>query len=143
MVGYHRQDVLCARKGSCAKDDADLAAEAAASHERDPLGVFRKLVGELKGDATPEGMAHDRGTGVAELLEKVAQPACECAEGVVTTWLVRGPVPHKVGSDHVCVACQGRHDWLPGGAAAAQPVQEHDHGPAGIARDPVDHSVPV
>ena len=61
------------------------------------------LIGELHGHAAAERVADDGDAFVAQVLQKVAQPAGERAERVVRARLVRLAVAEQVRSDDVRV----------------------------------------
>ena len=142
-MGDHRQDQLGSRERRGPQGDAHLAAEPPAGHEHGAFAVVVVLVGELHGDAAAQRVTDHGGAVVAEQLQQIAKPTRQRAQRVVRLGLVGVPVTEEVGSDHMCMLGQCRHHRNPRGAAARDPMNQHDNGKARIPRHAVGDPVPV
>jgi hypothetical protein len=87
--------------------------------------VLRELVGELEGDAAAEAVTRDRGGRVAEGEQEVPDHGGVGSEGVVATRGVGLAVPGEVDRDHGVCAGERADHAVPGPAAVAETVDEH------------------
>ena len=109
-AGQQRQHPLRSGQRGCSQERADLAAQAAAVHQHQPLAALRELVGQLHRDAAAERVPDECGAVVAQRHEHVPHAAGVRAERVVAARLGGLAVPDQVGSDH-------RERWWPGRAS--------------------------
>ena len=79
----HREHPVGARERGGAQQQVDLAAEAAAGDQHEPVAALGELVGELHRDAAAERVADDGHVVVAERGKEVADAAGVGAERVV------------------------------------------------------------
>jgi hypothetical protein len=107
----------------------DLAAEAAAGHEDQPLAALGELVRELHRDPAAERMADDGRLFDVERAEEVADARGVRAERVVTARRGRLAVSEQVRGDHGEVLGQRRRHALPRRGRVRDAVQQEQHGP--------------
>ena len=114
LRGQRRQHVVGARQRGGAQQQVDVAAEAAAGDQHEPLGALGELVGELHRDAAAERVADHGDAVVAERGQRRrarrwrARRASSRRAGVADS-----PWPEQVGRDHREVLAQQRGDRAP------------------------------
>ena len=129
------------RQRGGAQQQVDLAAEAAAVDQDEPLAALGELVGELHRDAAAERVPDERRALVAERDQQVAHAARVGAERVVAARLGRVAVAEQVGRDHGEALGEVRHHPLPRGGGRGDAVHEHDRRAAAGAA--IGHAVAV
>src|SRR5258707_1716210 len=127
-------DVGTVQRGST-EDGMDLATQATARHEDEPLGALRELIAELQRHTAAERVPDNRTSILAEGVEQIAKQIRVRAEGIVAGRLGGFAMTQEIRCDHRMVLDQPRHHFFPGRRTPCNPVEQHDGRTA--ARHPI------
>jgi hypothetical protein len=140
-VRGERQQRGGARERGAAQQRADVAPEAAAGDQHQPLGALGELVEELHRHATAERVSDDRRALDAEHRQQVADAGRVCPERVVTAGGRGVTMADQVGRDHRIAVGQRERHRAPVARGVEHAVDQHDRRPA--AGHVVDHAMAV
>ena len=141
VVHQQRKHELGARKAGRPQQRGDLATQAAAAHEHQPLAVLGELVGELHRHAAAERVPDERRPLMAEGDQQIADPVRVRAQRVVAARLGRLAVAQQIGGDDGEALGQVGEQRGPRGRGRRDAVDEHQH--RATACRPVEEPVSV
>jgi ketosteroid isomerase-like protein len=121
-----REHHIGAVQRSSPEDRMDLAAQATARDEDEPLGAVWKLVAELQGHAAAERVPDNRSSVFVEGLEQIANQIRVSTKGIVARRLGGIAMAQEIGRDHRVVLDEPRNHFFPGQRARGNSVQQHD-----------------
>jgi hypothetical protein len=124
-AGPERRQRLGTRERGQAKRPADLAAQAAARDQHEPLAALGELVEELHRDAAAERVADDRCAVHADRCQDVAYPARVGSQRVVALSGRRVAVAQQVRCDHRVVRRESPGDLPPVTGGVEHSVDQH------------------